>query len=697
MTSWTLKHIPSGKEQSLAAWGLSRPRRRLVNQQTSTVTVRRVVAACDAAAQFSYKDAITIYRIVNSIKTPWFQGIVTELPVSGSAANESLDFVISDAWWFLETKAYEQQWVSPSYPGATPFNDPYRCHVFLNKWIYHSVGNYFTRTLTDAQIADVRTYLTTAGAAAGETYPFTFATPPQMDIPIQECEAISCAEVIRKELAFMPDTAVFFDYTQATPQLQFLRHSAQTDVSIPFSAISQTDEWIIKPRYDLLCPSVSLKFEQLNQISVAGNNQQWLLTTPQIYPPAATGKERGALVLTVKLEGMDEKVTQAAINVGAVQTSSGVDPSADPWWLSKQPWLERCDSASINSLTYDTPSGPGLPVDGMGNPYSHELLSGQICPWMGYLATSCVINAEIEYTTHQPAPGDPAEGPYTGLPISKAKRNISVRVQMTNAPTGAQTLYSLATAIAAEQIPSTLAADLYAGVGFLHYEGNFTIQEEECSGQINVGNALNITGSKNSAWGTMRSIVQIIEEDWESGRTTVTFGPPTHLKLPDLVTLFELNRYRQIYNNPAMQTVSAQDTGQTQLGQQTAIENSTGGGDAHSSFGVSGYYSGASLVGGVHDVVIPAAPSGPSDPAQGTGRIRGASIGAAGPSATIPPSSNGAPLGAANAWFRAAAADTIGSDGNYHPTTFREVIVCDKDTCVAYGMIILASDRYTLP
>ena len=712
MILWTLSYILPGASTpvgpaSLASLGLARPRRRLVSQAASTLALTADGSNADAASLLPFGTTVMMFR--NGVQ--WFYGVVTKTPSQASGRGESQDYEISDPWWFLENLVYQQQWIAPTYPGANTTNDPYRSHCFLNRWVYNATGNYYSRTPTDQQIQDV-----VAFAKTFNTIPLQLpATPgliPSMDIPIEEVRDITCSEVIRKQLRWMPDAVTYFDYSTTPPTLWILRRAALAPVSVPFPIpgsppSSPLSSFRINPRYDLYHPSVAVKFERVDKV----NQIFWLDLIPQVYPPTATGHELQALVLTVELEGLNDRVVSGAIDVGATSTATVGTQIAnlgayDPWWLDKQPWLQRCSTATITNLSYQTADGSGLPLDDAENPYNNELLSGQIAPWMNYLAEECTVTAVINYTINQPASGDPPDGPFTG-PVAKiGSQSVSVKVQMTNAPAGEQTLYSLANSISAEQVPSTLAQTLYQSVGFVPYEGSITLVEPECGGLVGIGNTLNLTGSQQSAWAAMNTVVQQVVENLETGETTIAFGPPSHLGAPDLIELLRLNRFRVIYSNPAAQIQSAQVEGQTELGQQTALENSVAAGSTYQQFGVQGLWiapaggGAATLSGGPLSSTLPAPPSTTpattADPAQGTGQMKGASI-ALGPVPAKSSLPSGITANAAttdtSAWVLLRTCDLKGSDGYYHPLYAQEVAICIGGT--QYSTMILCSAPFT--
>lgn len=91
----------------------------------------------------------------------------------------------------------------------------------------------------------------------------------------------------------------------------------------------------------------------------------------------------------------------------------------------------------------------------------------------------------------------------------------------------------------AEAIPANLATEYYAAVSELHYSGEITLKEEDCTGTVRPGHKLNLSGGV-AAWATMAAVVQQTAENLETGETEVTLGPPEHLGAQDFV---DLQRY----------------------------------------------------------------------------------------------------------------------------------------------------------
>jgi hypothetical protein len=91
-------------------------------------------------------------------------------------------------------------------------------------------------------------------------------------------------------------------------------------------------------------------------------------------------------------------------------------------------------------------------------------------------------------------------------------------------------------------IAAGLAASYRAGLSTLQYSGRLMIEEDECAqSTLHPGHLLNITGGL-AAWSTMAAQVQEIVEEIDAGRTTITVGPPNHIRLDDLIEVLRIAR-----------------------------------------------------------------------------------------------------------------------------------------------------------
>lgn len=87
-----------------------------------------------------------------------------------------------------------------------------------------------------------------------------------------------------------------------------------------------------------------------------------------------------------------------------------------------------------------------------------------------------------------------------------------------------------------EPEPVFFAANFYASVSTLHYQGSLLLLEEEVEQTITLGQVINLTNGL-TAWGSMNALVQEVEYDFAKGSTRVNFGPPTQLGPQEFLTL----------------------------------------------------------------------------------------------------------------------------------------------------------------
>ena len=128
-------------------------------------------------------------------------------------------------------------------------------------------------------------------------------------------------------------------------------------------------------------------------------------------------------------------------------------------------------------------------------------------------------------------------------------------------------------------MPVGLAQFIYEAISVLQFEGNLTLQEEDASGSLMIGQLFNLTGSANTEWDTMAAMVQEISENLDAGETSVQFGPPKNLSADELVDLLRVNRARSISSSLGMRMTGSPSNGGSNLdlGQNTPEKNSVSG------------------------------------------------------------------------------------------------------------------------
>ncbi|MDR1366833.1 MAG: hypothetical protein LBJ13_02925 [Puniceicoccales bacterium] len=481
------KLVYEGKEGTLAEWGICDVVRKLKNQAMDSVTFKVPGNTIDAPLQFAPQKVIQIFRDGQL----WFTGIVAKTPIHGSAVEEFHRYTLSGPWWYLDNLIYQQTWkepVNPNDDGST-LGDVKKSHLILGQDID---GNAVT---IDEQLCDVINY---ANAAVGQNIIAKDIDLP-IYIPFDECKDLSCAEVIRRLLRWVPDTVTFFDYTQAIPILHITRRNQLAKLSL---GINDLSEFHFVPRYDLQIQAVVLKFEKTHKSS----GRSWKTIEVQRHPTNATGMELRSLVMTIELEGTQSTHIKQDMDTELIQINS------ETWWQKHLPGL-----SNVSNFAVQDPAREGsLP---------NELLSGSVANWMNCDVEEDIVTAKISYETEDEIVHD---------------REVAVKINTTNAQS--KIYRSLVSYVSEETVPEDLAKNIYQSVSVLQYEGKIRQIHREISG-IFLGKTINITGGRRE-WESMDAVVQTVEEHLDTGETTIFLGPAKHLGPDDLSELTKSNRHR---------------------------------------------------------------------------------------------------------------------------------------------------------
>jgi hypothetical protein len=518
---WTLEY--NGTTNPIASFGVSSIKRVRKNLLTDRVMLYVQGNALSSLPTFAANTSIKIFNDGNG----WFEGIVTQTPLHCSSNGEAYQYEVSGVWWYLENLIYQQAWKEPIDPvddSPTLYN-VYKSRVILGQDISGaqlSIGEQITDVINYAISCDVN-------LAMGDI-------DIPVNIPLDECKDLSCADIIRRLLRWVPDTICYIDYGPSVPTISFLRRSQMSSISLNLS--SHVQEFSIQPRHDLQVPAVVLKFETTNSV----NGKTWKESVQQKYPESCTGSELKALVLTINLEGSKASYVIQNITTAAIETSSIT------WWQAHVPGLANISPSNISIGNVSRSST--LP---------NELISGTVANWMNKTAETDIVRCKISYADASEAVID---------------REVAIRILVTDATTGTyKNLLSLTTA---ESIPSNLAEQIYNSVNPLQYDGTAVTVSEEIS-QDFFGKTLNITGGQD-AWETMDAVVQEVVEDLDSGKIFIKFGPAKHLGAADLAELTRSGRLLfESKNHSERITAEVSSDGTVEQGIYARVDNTSFG------------------------------------------------------------------------------------------------------------------------
>ncbi|MDR3317754.1 MAG: hypothetical protein LBS71_03040 [Puniceicoccales bacterium] len=517
------KLVYENGEKALAEWGISDMIRKLKNQSMDYVTFKIACNAVDAPLQFEPRNVVHIFRD----EQLWFTGIVTKTPIYSSVMEEFHQYTLSGAWWYLENIIYQQIWKEPLNPNddGSVLTDISKSHLILGQNLN---GDAIT---IGEQLEDVIAYV---NAAVGyDVINFGNDINLPIYIPFDECKDLSCAEVIRRLLRWIPDTITYFDYTQPVPVLHIVRRSQLSPLILDIHDLS---EFNIVPRYDLQVQTVVLKFEKTH----TNSGKSWKTVEIQRFPSNATGMELQSLVMTIELEGTQSTSIKQEVEATLIQISSEI------WWRNHLPALNNVSNLEIQ----DSTRGGSLP---------NELISGTIANWMGCDVEQDIVTAKISYETDD-------EVVYN--------REVAVKINTTNAQS--KTYRNLVSYVSEENVPANLAQNIYQSVSVLQYEGNIMYIQTEIDGTF-LGRTINLRGGRPE-WITMNAIVQSVEENLDKGAIRIILGPAKHLGPNDLSELTKSNRNRVSSRNfYARNTGEAGGNAYVEQGKYGRVENTSYG------------------------------------------------------------------------------------------------------------------------
>lgn len=602
MMNWTITY--NGVEKTFADWGLSQPVRTLLSHGQDEFTFTADGANADAAAAFPFRSTLLVRRDRRQASDgtwsdgkPWFTGRVIQVPRQGNPKGESMAYKLAGPWWYLENLVFEQPYnffkgfTVPNDPTSPPIlvPDGTSSHLFLGlnintvPWSYLSTGQ---------QIVEILQWVLKQFTDTGGTVPFQIGTvTPAVQPPIDEVKDITCAEAVRKMLRWSPDAVTWFDYTTTPPTFHCGRRADLAVLGLDINAGVLINSVRVNARYDLQAPYVLVKYESNTLIQ----GQSSLALSYDIYPggngiatatqpalPANADSRFAGLTFTVNLQGIQTTETKATLAVEPINHTS-LD-----WWLDKHPDLVKHDSSNpsdtsdVANIIFDPKSEPParLPVAPIGGVppadkgYVSQLTKGQLADWMTFGSQRVTLSCQVQVTSRNGG--------------SKRLHKLTYQCLSTNAAGGTYQKQAITTP--QEPTPIGLAKFLYDATSVLQFEGSATLQEEECSGQVSIGNLLNLTGGALAEWSAMQALIQRVQENIETGQTVVEFGPPRELSAGELVDLLQVNRSRFIFTSVSMRAAGTSASGgdsSVSLGTDTPEKNSTGSGCYYDSFVVS--------------------------------------------------------------------------------------------------------------
>lgn len=464
--------------------------------QASDIVTFSHVADYDTDPIFSNGETVTILRD----GATWFKGTCTAIRRRANASTERIHYTISGPWWQLEQVVFKQTFVRNVSGVDVPISlaklelgtDDAGARL-------HS-GQVLANVLSHAVSALGGSALITAGTIEGST-----------QMPYEELNSLTCAEVIKRVLRWNPDLVTYFDYTTATPTLHIKRRSSLTSSTFALSDVVITDN-SINPRHDLQRDGVIVQYERIDTV---GSTEKKVIITDQA---GTTSNPLKTLNLFFDLLGSSRSLLKQKVVTETIQKDSA------SWWQNQTPKLASATNVSVNGAT-QTAVDDGAENDGTS--YTKKLVAGAITDWMSGVGTNEQdISADVTYT----------------LDGNTRTEKMRLRIRGTNADD--KTYITTGTFDPSEPTPSGLAAAILASISTLHYEGSISLKQQDAGDTPLISRTINIQGGR-SEWASMAAQVYSVNYDLDAGSTQISFGPARHLAAADLFQLYRNTRTRR--------------------------------------------------------------------------------------------------------------------------------------------------------
>lgn len=499
---WTLEH--DSTEQTFAAWGLEGLTLSFQPFATGTASFQSSAPAFDASLPFARGDSCTI----RADGTPVFRGRFASPRRQGQGSMSSIAYLVRDAWFDLESRFYYQTTL------ALPASN---------------IGTLAT------QFQGIIDY------AAGKGVAIQFGSAAELGVntPAIEFRDQTCASMLIALRRLIPDVAHYLDHTTDPPTIHFVRRAEAAAIALPTTGAEAFDAIQIESLEDIQSSGVILRYPRVID---GGTGEPTLNVLIDAYPPGLTGDEENLVVATFDLRGNSvQKQVLETTNIAATSRQ---------WWAQFYPWIQPGNAdlvegedftfASLQRLVQDT-GGSGDWVSDSGG-HTNQIVGGGVPGWMND-AAEVLVRAKLK--------------DFFLNGIYHAEFQLEGRCTATSLIGG---LYVNETT-PAEVAPSGLAQAYYEATSVLHWQGRMTREMDELALPLpHSANVFNITGGDAAArgWDSMRAVAREVVIDVDNATLDVSFGPPAHLSLQDLLELARIagNGRLDLPQNDAANTTS---------------------------------------------------------------------------------------------------------------------------------------------
>lgn len=591
--------VVNGVKKSPAEWGIKLDAQLEKRDQEKHVLTLTSTERFDAAPQFNFMAPVTVYQTDDPADAPanrkiWFQGFFAFAKSVSDRGIQVKEYQAFNLWWILERIVYRQNRVIAAAQAFWPAAGQPQQFVGNNDLLTPNAPNTLIQATTpelylgyDALTGALQStgqVIANALQWANQVFNPTRrgsqnpdpsrdlcivgTIQPAMQIPIQQVNCLSCAEVIREMLKPHPTATVQIDYSTVPPTVNVWR--APQVVAKPLDLSAHPPETIqLRPRYDLQPSAVTIWFKIVSQINDQ-NVITWLLDIWPAPNDPQTLLKPDLLAAVIELQGTRLTTAHVKLHRAPVDANNADAAARVAWWKIKKRELgaANVDPASVVVAL------PTSVVDDNGNAvdltaYPFEMTGGEHATAnLGFDAKRVTIRAQAQWNVY-------ADNTLKAL-LRSENAEISVRITVTNATQ--DDYFPITGGVTAEPVPIGLAQALYNEWSSLQYDGSSDSLQPtviETDDDIEQGDVVNLTGLNTSYQGLI-----VVGSTHQLGqrRRRLEFGVSHRLSVQDYIRLMMLWRFRFRWHNPIeANTGNVAGDGQIELGTDHPLENTDSG------------------------------------------------------------------------------------------------------------------------
>jgi hypothetical protein len=350
-----------------------------------------------------------------------------------------------------------------------------------------------------------------AAATAGVAIQFGTAVNLDVGVPSLEFRDQTFGSMLRSLRQIVPDVSHYLDHSTAPPTIHFVRRADAEALTL--TPLGEWDGIEIEALHDIQSAGVVIQYAK--QIDNGSGPAETKYT--DVYPLGTVAGARRVVVATFDLRG-NQVDTQPL-------STTNINALSKAWWAARFPWVNQATGSgfTIADTSRKIMNGSGVWVDDTTGSVN-EIIDGGVPSWKSEAQTVLVSASAQNFTLN-------------------GKTYASVPLQVTiHATSLAGGLYVNETD-PGEDPPAGLAQAYYEATGVLHHAGTLDrVVDELSTPLVHCGKVLNFAGGNATArgWDVMRAVISGIEINVDAAAVQITFGPPAHLSLQDILAMSKL-------------------------------------------------------------------------------------------------------------------------------------------------------------